>query len=73
MYVWTIFDRPRDFPNGVIARRFRCVLPAPVPTSDTITGASVEAVRAEIERRYPDLVLFPCQPGDDPNIVETWL
>lgn len=73
MYAWTIYDRPRDYPNCAVARRFLCELPDPAPTSDFIVGPTVEAVRAEVNKRYPGLVCFPRQPGDEPQIVETWL
>lgn len=64
--MWTVYDHPTDYPNGFIARRFTL----DGPTSNTVTGATLEAVRAAIPQ---GLVCLPRAGSDDKVIVETWL
>lgn len=66
---WCVYDRPRDFPNSAVARRFVGESPTPY----AIVGPSVEAVRAALAALRPGLVCLARSPGDDPCIVEVWL
>jgi len=70
--IWTIFNRPKDYPEGHIARRFEAggATVHAVPTSDTVTGEL-----AAIREAMMLCALFCMQrdEGDHPNIVESWL
>lgn len=70
--VWTIFDHPRDYPDGYIARCFEtgAGMTEPVPTNYTITG-DLPLIRATLD--YAGLVRMMRSEGDDKNIVESWL
>lgn len=69
---WVVYDHPRDFPDYVIIRR-QTVFRGGAITFDPKARMfrNLEAARAWCSRRglYP----VPCQPGDDPVIVETWI
>lgn len=70
--LWTIFDRPLDYPEHVVAREF-VVLRGhndPVATPTVIVGASIDEVRALLP---PDLMRLHRDPIDHPTVVETWL
>jgi hypothetical protein len=64
--MWTIFDRPKDHPDGFIARRFESIM----PTGDTLTG-ELEAIREIFINA--GLFRLPRSADDEPQIVETWL
>jgi hypothetical protein len=69
--MWTIYDRPADYPDGFIARCFETGAgPEPVPTDYTIMG-SLEAIRASMERC--GLYRMNRNEGDHQSVVETWL
>lgn len=70
--MWTIFDRPRDHPDGFIARCFETGggNPEPVATGYTIMGR-LDLIRQCMERC--GLYCMTRSPGDHPNVVETWM
>jgi len=67
--MWTIYERPRDFPDKFVVRLWECLsVPRPldlVGTADSLWGARklVPPGRFNLGR----------QPGDDPVITETWI
>lgn len=70
---WTIYDRPREYPCGTIARKFLIgaeVGGVPRWTSETLIG-HVSVLRRYFEER--GLARFPRDPHDPPAVVETWL
>jgi hypothetical protein len=64
--LWTIYDRPRDFPDSFVARRFEY----DKPTADTIEG-ELDQLRICFQRA--GLVCLMRNEEDDPKVVETWL
>lgn len=64
--IWTIYDRPTDFPDGFIARRWE----SDMPTTDCITGDLAEMRGAFWQC---GLVCITRGDADDPKIVECWL
>jgi hypothetical protein len=64
--MWTIYERPKDYPEGYIARRFESIM----PTDDTLTGELEELREIFINA---GLFKLPRSEGDEPQIVETWL
>lgn len=67
--LWTIYERPRDYPNGYVARLWKLG----TPTNTVLHGDTLEEVRFLLDKCYPGLVRIPRSPRDDPQIVETWL
>jgi hypothetical protein len=68
--LWTIYDKPADYPDGFIARRFEVGGGQPVATSDTLTG-ELEALRQTFWKA--GLMKLSRQEDDEPQIVETWV
>lgn len=66
LVAWAIYDRPSDYPDGVIARRYV----GDVPTTDTLTAPSIATVRAQLPA---GLTRFEASRQDDPKLVETWV
>jgi len=70
LVIWTIYDKPKDYPEGIIARRFEIGKGAVLATTDTVTG-SLEKIRASFT--LAGLTRLPRQAEDDRNIVECWV
>ena len=68
--IWTVYDRPRDHPDGVIARRFEILASKTVATDDTLTG-ELEDIRKTFWKA--GLMKLSRQEGDEPQIVESWV
>lgn len=71
MSMWTIYNRPKDYPKDFVARR-SVILHAGVigPTDDMFTAKTLDEIRALLPR---GLYRLDRQPGDDAKIVEVWL
>jgi hypothetical protein len=68
--VWTIYDRPSDFPDGCIARRFEVAAGKTTATRDTVTG-KLDDIRAAFWKA--GLMKLSRRDGDEPHIVESWV
>jgi len=64
--IWTVYDHPKDHPEGYIARCFEM----DQPTNITIAG-ELDDIRECFERI--GLVCIHRAPTDDPVIMETWV
>jgi hypothetical protein len=69
--MWTVYDHPRDFPDGFVARRFEVRKGEPVVTKDAITANGLQPLRTAFERA--GLTVIARFEGDEPQIVETWM
>lgn len=67
--MWTIFERQRDFPDVYVARLFLAI-PSVIATACFISHENIEALRAMMP---PGAARLMRSPGDEPQIVETWL
>lgn len=69
--VWVIYDKPADFPNCFVARRWTVMGTQLDPTTDLIICPQLEIIRTHMRsfgfRRFDRL------PADDACVVETWL
>ena len=69
--IWTIFDRPADFPEGYVARRFEIDEGGgSLATRDTLTG-KLDDIRMALEKA--GFMKMARDEGDGPQIVESWL
>jgi hypothetical protein len=69
LLIWTMYERPRDFPNSFICRPFSSKNGAE-PLPEYMQADSLKELRAQL----PDgLTCMQRHPNDDANIVETWL
>jgi hypothetical protein len=69
--IWTIYDRPKDHPEGFIARRFEVGGGgAPVATEHALTG-ELKTLRDAFESA--GLFKMAREAADETQIVESWL
>lgn len=69
--VWTVYDHPRDCPNGFVARLHVAFSDGTTaPTKHACYAPTLEEVRALLPR---GLACIARSPEDDPKIVETWI
>jgi hypothetical protein len=69
--MWVVYEKPRDYPIGWLARMFEITPDGPMPTTTSIKADNLKDVRKFLERR--GLVCLPRADVDDSIIVETWL
>lgn len=68
---YTIYERPRDYPEGFVVRAFHIVRgqTEPVPDPGAWHVPTLEQARKLIPEGMARLDRYP---GDDPKIVEVW-
>lgn len=66
MVTWVVYDRPLDFPDAAVARKFL----DGVPTTELLTAATL----AELRKLQPDYVVsITRHPSDPASVVEVWI
>lgn len=68
--MWVVYDRPRDYPNKIVARRWLIDKEAH-PTDEFIEANSIDEIRERFDQ--VGLVRLERNPQDDACIVETWM
>lgn len=68
--MWTVYDKPEDFPHCFIARRFDVDKGGVSTTTNILISANIDRLRTVF--KADGLVCMPRLPDDDPKIVETW-
>lgn len=68
--MWTVYDKPTDYPQGFVARMHVCRAGEHNPTAVFVTGKTLDKVRAQLP---PGLVKIDRAEDDEPHIVEVWL
>jgi len=71
MSVWTLYDHPRDDPTCYVLRRFDIVRGSAESTDIVFRSTDIGWLRAVAI----DMGLFRIDrsPGDEPQIVESWI
>ena len=72
LQMWTVYERPRDFPNEFVVREWHVVAGKVISrqAAGALTAPTLEQARKLVPQ---DCVCMPRQEGDDPVIVETWI
>ena len=70
MYLWTIYNKPIDYPDNVIVRKFAIVDGSIYMTGEMYICNSVDEARSMVPK---DRVCIPRDPVDEPQIIETWI
>ena len=72
LFMWTVYDRPRDYPHSFVARKFAVSgVGGTLATADMIVAPDLDSIRKLMVNR--GLTCITRSPDDDPKIVETWL
>lgn len=72
--MFTIYERPLDYPTEYVCRRQRCGPNVVYTDQDLFVRApTLEACRQLLHRKRAGLARIPRHPGDEPQIVEVWL
>lgn len=67
---WTIYDKPKDYPHGICARRHEAKDGSSTPTDNFLVG-DLQFLRDCF--RGAGLVCICRQENDDAKIIETWI
>lgn len=68
--MWVVYNRPRDYPHGYVARLHLISASKVVPTAKTLCGG-IDVIRRAMQQR--GLVRLARDASDDPVIVESWV
>jgi len=68
--MYTIYDRPKDYPAEFVARRFDIGAGTALPGPVVARGKTLAEVRAQLP---PGLYNLGRNPEDEPQIVESWV
>lgn len=72
MHQYVIYDRPADFPDAVVVRRW-LIGPGTVEPDDAWPVDDLRQARLIVGALYPDAYRLDRSPGDDPTIIEVWI
>ena len=65
--IWAIFNRPLDYPNGLIARKFL----NDRPTNEYIIGQNLNELRKLFRKK--GLVAISKSSDDPISLIESWI
>jgi hypothetical protein len=69
--VWTVYERPKDYPAGYVARMFTVGSEGERDTGHVMHCLELEPIREKLHRA--GLVLIPRDVEDEPQIIESWM
>jgi hypothetical protein len=69
--IWTVYEKPTDYPDSFVARRFVVNADGHGPTDEVIVSPSYERIADEMLNR--GLINIGRQPEDDRVIKECWV
>jgi hypothetical protein len=69
--IWNVYDRPRDYPTGFVAKMFELGRAGPQPTPYALRSEELEPIREKLSRA--GLVYLPRDDADEPQIIESWI
>ena len=69
--IWTVYDRPRDYPNCYVARKFVITNGKHGPTGMFMIGVDLDQMRQYLA--HMGLTRMDRHPDDEPQIVESWI
>jgi len=69
---WTIYEKPKDYPEHFVVRKFSVYPgnPVPIPAAEPVLAPSLEEARKFVPEGHTRI---PRDQKDDPVIVETWV
>lgn len=68
---WTIYERPADYPDSFVVRRWTIRAAGPEPDLQPLAVVTtLEQARASLP---PGLVCLTRSPDDPPCVVEVWI
>ncbi len=68
--MWTIYEKPRDYPNNFVVRKHIVRQGETFPTNTFMVTSTLKQARLCLP---PGLFNLGRQPEDEPQIVETWV
>lgn len=70
LYLWVVYDRPRDYPHCFVARRWEIRAGVAAPCRDCLFSPTLSELRAALPA---GLTRIDPHPNDDRCILEVWL
>ncbi len=73
MTLYTIYDKPVDFPDYFVVRKFFIIRGSKEPEPAEMPFAFADTLEDIRKKIPPGLFCFPRDESDSPRIVETWM
>ena len=78
--LWVLYNSPLDFPGQFVIRGQDVLFTSDPktngairPHAECIVGPDAASVEAEFKRQHPGKHWLPRHPGDEPQIVGSWV
>ena len=71
--IWTVYERPKDYPDKFVARRFDIGSEGAKPTASIIVTPDLQTLREILLLELHLSVCLTRNAADEPHIVESWL
>lgn len=68
--MWVVYEKPQDYPNSFVARKFTEEGGKPKPLDDIMVSASLDTIRAFLAAN--NFFPIPRHETDEPQILEVW-
>jgi hypothetical protein len=69
--IWTVYDRPDDYPGGFIARMSESRRSGEPTATDLTLAGELAGIRQVLAKAH--LIRVDRKPNDAPKVVESWL
>jgi hypothetical protein len=73
LYMWVIYDHPKDHPNNIVARKWQIGEGVYAPTGLVLLGDSLDGMRQCLIEEHGMVAPLARKEGDDPVIIESWV
>ena len=73
LFIFVVYDRPTDFPNEIVVRKFTAVSGVPEPLEIIYRGLNLLDAQSKILELSPHAIQFHRDPSDESQIVECWI
>jgi hypothetical protein len=69
--VWTVYNRPDDYPDGYLARMFEAAPGGATTPTDIVLTGKLDGIRHVLAKA--GRIRLDRKPDDGPQVVESWL
>jgi hypothetical protein len=69
--IWTVYNRPDDYPDGYIARMFEAAPGGTTTPTDMALTGELDGIRQVLAKARH--IRLDRKPDDAPQVVESWL
>jgi hypothetical protein len=73
LFIFVVYNRPSDYPDEIIVRKFTTSEGDPVPLEIIYRGKNLMDARSAVVKLSPHAIHFTRSAGDERQIMECWI